>query len=490
MRMSSALSFLVATCLLAACQGATVKLDDDTGSSIDENGGGNGEDSSGGDTADSGDGADTGETDDTAAAATFSDLTAQVHPVMGSIIVLTWSQTGTASVHAEYSVGDGEWLQTPTYTTSDGARRLLLLGIPFAADVTWRLVADGTPVAADATITTDNLPNGFPTPDVITGTGLDDATPYMLLSLAPQSGGSARSWSFIVDRKARVVWADETPSARVTFMPLVSVDGSSFLLDRNSWWGAFDGGVNSQIERVDIEGTVLDTYDTPGLIHPFTELGDGSLVWGASLGGRSGSGENLDIRDPDGTVRTLLDCGAFVRLHGEADCGSNALDWDPVTNHIYFSLFSIETILDVDLDGTPTRWFGHMDGSYAFTDPDTTFYWQHGGHILDNGHLLVSTRVDASTEETVAREYEIDEGNRALTEVWSFGEGEGVWAYVLGEARRLEGGNTLENYGYEPRMREATPSGELVWVVTWNDAETIGRMNPIEDLYAFWGDAP
>ena len=31
---------------------------------------------------------------------------------------------------------------------------------------------------------------------------------------------------------------------------------------------------------------------------------------------------------------------SFVRGHGEGSCGSNALDWDPTSNHIFFSLFS------------------------------------------------------------------------------------------------------------------------------------------------------
>jgi hypothetical protein len=269
-----------------------------------------------------------------------------------------------------------------------------------------------------------------------------------------------------------------------------SVDGTEILIDYNSWWGAFDGGRNSQVARLDIEGTTLGTWNTAGLIHPFTQTGDGSIAWAAAQGGASYSGEVLSVRDPSGTTRTIFDCNAYSRARGEGICGANTVWWNPADGHFLFSVYTIDTIVEVDEDGDPVRSFGHLSDSWDFADADTAFWWQHGVHFLDDGHLLVSTRRDETAEETVVREYALDEGTEELEQVWSFGEGEDVYAPILGEARRLPGGNTLHNYGSNPRIREATPDGEVVWDVEWDETGTLGCTHPVDDLYAMWSSDP
>ena len=106
--------------------------------------------------------------------------------------------------------------------------------------------------------------------------------------------------------------------------------------------------------------------------------------------------------------------------------------------------------------------------------------------ITDEGTLLISAKVSQNGTETVAREYTFDDDTETLTEVWSFGEGEGVYGSEMGEAHRLGNGNTLHNYGSTPRIREATPDGAVVWDVTWSSGTYIGRSEVIADLYALW----
>ena len=133
------------------------------------------------------------------------------------------------------------------------------------------------------------------------------------------------------------------------------------------------------------------------------------------------------------------------------------------------------------------RW--GQDGFWSFDPPESLFDWQHGVTYTPDGNLLLSTHASTTSEEGVVREYVIDDEARALVEVWSFGVGDGINAYYLGEAHRLPGGNTLHNYGSTARIREATHEGEVVWDVEWVDergnlCNLIGRSNPIEDLYA------
>ncbi len=80
--------------------------------------------------------------DDTGAgvAVAVNDLSARVHDTMGSIPVVSWSQDEVADVHAEYSADGGEWLSSASARYDAGGHELLLLGAPFDAEVTWRLV--------------------------------------------------------------------------------------------------------------------------------------------------------------------------------------------------------------------------------------------------------------------------------------------------------------------------------------------------------------
>jgi hypothetical protein len=134
--------------------------------------------------------------------------------------------------------------------------------------------------------------------------------------------------------------------------------------------------------------------------------------------------------------------------------------------------------------GEATRWFGHLPGAWGFDPEDSAFWWQHGAHLTEAGTLLVSTRSAEEGEETLVREYALDEEARLLRQVWSFGEGQGIYGEVMGEAWRLGNGNTLHNYGSGTRVREVTPEGDLVWDVTFSSGTFLGRTTPIEDLWA------
>ncbi len=52
----------------------------------------------------------------------------------------------------------------------------------------------------------------------------------------------------------------------------------------------------------------------------------------------------------------------------------------------------------------------------------------------------------------------------------------------------MPGGNTLQNYGSNLRLREVTPDGAVVWDVQWPTTapsfSVVGRSVMIEDLYA------
>lgn len=431
--------------------------------------------------------------DDTHTGAPLSadGLEAAVLETMGSVVALRWSQPVAGTAQATFSLSGEADRLTPLVDAVAGDNELLLLGAPFGAEVTWSLTltADEESLTTEpATLTTDPLPDGVPVAEVLVSNeaGWDAESRYVLTAMNGTGGGASLAWTFIIDRLGRVVWAQQTPNQRTTLHARRSYDGTQILIDHNSFWAIFDGGEASQVARVGIDGVIVETYDTPNLHHPFTELADGSLVWGASTGFYAD--EVIRKRTPEGTVTDLWSCEALLNSLGVDEyCGSNTLFWSESTDTFLFSLYSVDTIIEVDhATGDTLRTFGHLPESWAFDPDESAFWWQHGVHYTEEGTLLVSTKDRFNGTETVVREYALDEDSQTLTEVWSFGEGEGVYGSEMGEAHRLSGGNILHNYGSTPRIREATAEGDVVWDVSWEQGTYIGRSEVIADLYDLW----
>ena len=177
-------------------------------------------------------------------------------------------------------------------------------------------------------------------------------------------------------------------------------------------------------------------------------------------------------------------------IAGDVLDSDNTLTWNEAQGTLLLSFFSTDSVVEIDpaTGGTP-RWFGQLPGAWAFDPPESAFWWQHGAVYTGAGTLLLSTRAGEQTEETVVREYALDEHAQVLRQVWSFGAGEGIWAEELGEAWRLPGGNTLHNLGTAQRLREIAPDGQVVWDLTWTRGSFLGRSEPIADLYALLPDA-
>ena len=281
------------------------------------------------------------------------DLQAQTLESMGSIVVLQWQQDVASSARATYSISGEAERTTPVLSAVAGENTLPLLGIPFAAEVTWRLTLiadDGTEISSEsATTATAALPDGVPEVTAMSGdaTAYDADARFFLTAMNGTGSGGARAWTFIIDRLGRVVWALEGPQQRATLHPRLSYDGTDILIDHNSFWGIFDGGEASQVVRVGLDGVIEETIDTLHLHHPFVELADGALVWGASTGFYAD--EVLRKRTADGQVSDLWSCEDLLdELDVDDYCGSNTIYWDEAQDTFLFSLYSVETVIEID----------------------------------------------------------------------------------------------------------------------------------------------
>lgn len=488
---------------MLACTSGTVPLDPDgsgdggatDGGSSDggaDGGSGDGGSDGGADAGSSDGGADGGSGDgggEPYTDAPVSGITTRLHDDYTSLVYVSWQQEAEARVYVEYSVDAGVWRQTPAVDAAVGPQEHLLLGVPYETEVSFRVVNDlgdrsatGEPLAtAEQAVTTGALPSGVPEGQLLAADpdAWDADSPYVFMSMTSR-GGWGDWWTFIVDRQARVVWARETSSTAVTLHPRVSWAGDTLLIDESTYWSIYDGGAASTILRMKIDGSDEEVIATPGLYHPFTDLDDGSLLWPAHDGGK----DRVFVRAPDGTIEQLWECQSDLPgMSSNGSCAANTLSWHEERDVLLYSSYSRETIIEIDrTTGATLRWFGHHEGGWGFDPPESAFWWQHGGYFTEAGTLLTSSDLTTRGVETVVREYELDEETETLVEVWSFGVGDRIYGYQMGEAHRLPGGNTLHNTGDDTRLREATPDGTVVWEVNW-DEDSMGRSVPVGDLY-------
>ncbi|MBX2802411.1 MAG: aryl-sulfate sulfotransferase [Myxococcales bacterium] len=411
-----------------------------------------------------------------------------------TVVRVTWEQPQEAEAHLEFRVlPDGEWKQSPTKMVPVSMATEVVLGVPYDADVEYRVVsdlADGLEVTESETITTGQRPRSLPVPIVLHDdpSSWDPSAPYLITSMN-RDGDSryGRWWVFIMDRQGEIVWAQETTRDWVSRHVSVSLDGRALLIDRDTYWVKWDGGAASTIVRTTLDGTIEHTYAVPGLHHPFTMLPDDVIAWAAK---GSGNRETIEKVDLDGVQTRVWNCDDLHDTTGAVGgCGSNGLWWDADTDHFLFSFWSTDTVVEVDhASGTHLRWWGNMSGAWTFDPPESQFWWQHGPTFTPQGTLMVSSKDQQGGLETVIREYELDEKGETLREVWNFGLGRGVFGPFMGEAHRLPNGNTLHVYGAGGHLAEAMPDGQVAWEVTWKGDKHNGRTTPFEDLYQLMPD--
>jgi hypothetical protein len=427
---------------------------------------------------------DTGTAPEDSEPAPLTCLAVEVRDDLPLSPIVRWEQAVAGESWVEFEIDGGATLRTPARARGAGAASQVLLGIEADKVVTWRVVLTGEAPVEGPAVSTLRLPGGLPAPTLL---ALDaarvDPRSYLITSYLAWTA----AYSIVLDRDGRIVWVRETPTPLWTLWVLPSRDGTHLLVDAADW-----SGVTSNVTRVALDGSELQTYATPFLHHPFVELPDETIAWGAARG----TYETLEHVDNAGATRQLWSCEDWQVDEAGVDpirCVSNSLHHDDATGTYYFSFYSLDSVAHIDPAGPSTpRWFGQIEGAYAFDPPESVFDWQHGVHLTDSGTLLVSTRSAPDVrEETHGREYVIDDAARTLRLTWSYGEGEGIYASEIGDVRRLPGGNMLINYGSTPRIREVTADGELLWDVVFEGADEgtvwLGRQHLVDDLYALDG---
>lgn len=476
---------LLGLCLLAACQPGSTKLDDDqhTGGVDDDTG----ERDSGSPLGDS-----------------VSELSARLHDEILSIVYVSWTQSAeTGPVHVEYSFDEGEWLSTPEQEGTVGSHEQIVLGVPYGMELSWRLVAGGSSVDGPA-ITTGAAPRTLPgvVVSMADEARWDTSGGFVLTSVSTEDPGMSLTPSFYVvflDRQGRYVWAVPADEGSWTLFQKVSRDGKAILYDDSLFWTEFDGGVDSRVHRIHIDGREERSWDTPGLSHAFDDLSEDTLAWFAS-----GTGNDVLKRTVGSQpAETLWDCRDWVETtdmppggrNGEAVCGTNSLTWDPELGTYMVSLWTQEAVVELDAETLDALWYACPDNGTGYTleGEEGEWVWQHEAYLVAPDRMLLSSGVGQARgggfDYTAAYEYEIDREAGTLSLVWSYTSPEEFAARFKGAAHRLPGGNTLHAYGSAGGLQEITPAGDVVWRVQFDgdDPTWTGRGWLVDDLYGLGG---
>jgi hypothetical protein len=435
------------------------------------------------------------------------DISVTVHDRVNTLLVVNWDQvTAAEQVWLEFSFEDDEWLTSRPSAGEMGPHEDVVIGVPGETEVRIRVVssASGTDhVSTEQTGTTQALPAGMPTPEVL-AYDPERASPerYLFGSVEDSPGGSFNGyylstfWLYIMDRQGRIVWyyADPSSNATTSFQRIAR-DGGEYIWLEKRCYGC--GNFEESVVRMTLDWKLFEELEVPGLGDCMDVTDEGTVLYDA--------GNELRERLVDGTTRTIWSCQdhfgpGFL-------CYTNTINWDATTDSVFMSCPEPGTVVEVRRsDGQLMGQYGNHEGSWSFAAPLESppdawgFGFQHFPNLSPDGTLMLSSHMPGYEDTSNPVEYqhaflefEIDRENQQLIEVWRYTEGP-EWPHAKGMAMRLDNGNTLANCSTGGVIREITPDKETVFQVKF-DAEggndfyntMVGHNVLIDDLYALNG---
>lgn len=351
---------------------------------------------------------------------------------------------------------------------------LTLNGLPPLSEVRYRLIPDSGRRCVGA-FTTDNLPPQLPELSVTRSddAAMDDA----VLLLGTLMG--ATSAVFIIDRQGRFRWHRIIDDGALTSD--VHIVSDTILHNRYDQERIEDIGA---VAATTLLGEPDEEIRTAWGHHVFAPLADGGLAWPAldiRAWSDPDSGETLDvvgdrILTTDGEVFSIWDV-AEPELDTGTEQGFYELGYDwshanalqATDDGFLLSLGHLDAVYDITATGAVAATY-HPDDVIA----GTPWRFQHDANLTPDGTLLL---VSHESDATVAREYAI--GDDGLTEVWSVA---GPLSGFLGQARRLDNGNTLVGFGGKGLLREITPDGEIAWQLEAGLGSWFGNVTLLDDV--------
>lgn len=421
---------------------------------------------------------------------------ARLSDAVSTVVDLGWEAPPNGVSWVEFGV-DGE----PPLTTpkkQDDAPSFALVGVPPNMDVQWEGITevDGRRYTCQGTTQTGSPPQQMPevTVTISDGERIADSPRFLLGAYYDLFG---QSYVVALDRHGRVVWYGPHEDDGINIEAELSADGNGVLFNR---FGKDNSEDNSYIYHASFDGDLLEQRRTPLAHHMFVQLPGGDIGYQQLLTydiddpetgePETWAGDGIAILSQDGTVTPVFSVWDWLtpswndRMHGFSIYGDldwthgNALKYDPVKDTWLLSLAHAADVFEIDRETeTPLRIFGR-DGYHDGDGPP--FYYQHDPTLLGDDRLLVF-ETDPQTNSTGAAEFLIDDEAENLSPVWSY-DGD-ITSLYLGQARRLDNGDTFVNFGQGATMREVTPDGEVVWEMVSDGHDGMAQFQLLDSFY-------
>ncbi len=429
------------------------------------------------------------------------EIEAYINENVNTLPHLEWTTDSDAVSWVEYGFTNDYGMVTPV--DEGGTDHFFtLLGTPPLTDVYYRAVSeiDGKEKDVKGTITTGGVPSDLPDFDVTVYE--PDRVSDDLYILGTAFG--TVPCVYVIDREGNWLWYKRVSPLKnpieLNFeRGTNNILFNSFLIDHSE--------DDSNVTRVSIDGTVDEDIDTPLGHHAFTELPDGSIAYIAidvrdyDMGGDGKLEPVVGDVPPDGgeptTFWSVWD-DSFEHdpeWHDRWDSGfypqggdwthANSLHYYEDSNTYLISFRNLDMIAEIDAtSGEVLREFGGETG-YQLTDGSRSFNYQHDvSWTADDTLIMITTEdIEDGRHETTAVEYAIDDDAQTLDEIWSHGDGEGIYVLVQGTARDLDNGNRLINFGSSGLVREVTIEGDVVWELSARAGAAFGNTVPFSDLW-------
>ena len=412
------------------------------------------------------------------------DCSLEVSDNISTVATLSWEGEWT-----DVNVRWGKQDDLQFSTQADG-NSTLLTGHPAGETLFYEATAaEGN--TCDGSVDLDLPPDFLPNVQVdVYEPSLADSQRYFMFGVFDYGG---RGDLMIVHRSGGVVWYLEGAPNQLLLDFQSTQDGSGFVFNRFDATFAEDIGVLTQ---VDIQGNLSDEIRTPLAHHMFAQLPDGTMSY-LTMDIREwtdpDTGEVLDLIgdaiveiSPDGEQEIIFSVwdwleptpdehfdGLSLYPQGIDWTHGNALHYSSERDSYLLSLANTENIMSIDRSSGELMEIFGAEG-IAVSPGSTPFKHAHDPSWLSDDRLLLFTS-SSSGLASGAVEYEYNPDSGELTEVWNYGMDDGPYALFLGQATRLDNGNTLINFGSGGKVREVTPEGEVVWQLFLPDGQSFGQ---------------
>ncbi|MCB9764903.1 MAG: aryl-sulfate sulfotransferase [Alphaproteobacteria bacterium] len=418
------------------------------------------------------------------------EVTAEPLESVTTVLEVRWDRIGD-------SVG---WVELPDGTVAPDVgddpvqHRVLVAGFPQLTNVSLLpvMTVDGQRIEGEPyTATTGVLPAGLPLFRYTTVAQQEVDPPFLLVTVIGQSSNA-----LILNREGEIVWYSRldanTDAAKAIWDP--TYGEVAFLYNARDRTNDI-----SSIRRVTLDGVAYPDIRAIRGHHALAQPEEGVFAF-----------LSADIRDPDGEGDVIGDAIVEVDASGaerevwtawdevpfegrfDADAfyevgydwlHGNALNWMPERNSYLYSSRNLSTVYEIDRDtGEIIETFGGP-GDRPFDPPDAAFMAQHSPSYTPEGHLLIfdSRLPDAPEEHARIAEYNVTPGR--LEMVREFKALPGYHVMALGDADRLESGDTLSSWGTVGQLIQFNEEAEEIWRLSSDIGFVVGDVQGLPSLY-------